>query len=192
MKNGSTLFSSIHTVVSRAIMTAGLVSGLCLTPLFAQQLLISNGAFLNNGTGTITVNGNIVNNGSFTNTGAGIINLAGDWQNNGSYTSASETVSFLGTAAQNITGSSATTFNNLTLDNIYGLSLSGNSNAGIEGQLTLVNGRCSLGSKNLILGTDATISIASPSVATMIVPDGTGKLIKDFGTSGVTTFFFPV
>jgi hypothetical protein len=75
----------------------------------------------------------------------------------------------------------------LTLDNSNGISLL--SNISINKALNLTNGLITLGSKNIILGFEATVT-GNPSVANMIIATGTGELRKVF--TGTGEFIFPV
>ncbi len=65
--------------------------------------------------------------------------------------------------------------------------------ATVNGTLNLVNGSISLGSHNLILNTSASIS-GTPSAGTMILAEGSGKLIKRIANAQSLpyTFVFPV
>ena len=83
---------------------------------------------------------------------SGTLNLAGDFTNNGSYTHNNGLANFNGTALQYITGTSATTFNNLTLNNTSGLRMDVNAN--VNSTLTLSNG-------NLMVYPGVTLNIVS-------------------------------
>ena len=89
------------------------------------------------------------------------ITLAGEgnvWVNNGSFTRGSGTVIFNGSGlGQTIGGSSATTFNNLTLNTPNGLSLSG-VEATVNGILTFTSGKITTGDNDFALGTSATVT----------------------------------
>jgi hypothetical protein len=118
-------------------------------------------------------------------------NVSGNFTNNGTFTPGTGTVNMNGSTAQSIGGSAATTFNNLTINNASGVALENSAN--VDGSLTLTNGRLSLGSNNLTLGTSATIS-GSPSASNMIVAASTGELRKRFSSavSNQPAFTFPV
>jgi CSLREA domain-containing protein len=66
------------------------------------------------------------------------INVSGNWTNNGTFTANNNTVNFNGAGAQVIGGSSATTFQNLTIANA-GSGVSLGQNANVNGVLTLTN-----------------------------------------------------
>ena len=136
--------------------------------------------------GTLTIaNGVVFSASSFTHT------VKGDFTNNGTLSASSSTFSFSGSSAQTIGGSSATTFNNLTINKTAnGVQLEGN---------TTVNGTLTITSKWLTQGlsynlTAGTISIAAAGVLHNV---GTGDLtigaggvtnngIIDFNSSGVS------
>jgi hypothetical protein len=118
-------------------------------------------------------------------------NVSGNFINNGTFTPGTGTVNMNGSTAQTIGGTSATTFNNLTINNAAGVSL--NRAVDVSGILTLTAGRLSLGSNNLTLGTSASIG-GSPSSSNMIVAASTGELRKRFtsGTTNPSPFTFPI
>ncbi|RYZ44287.1 MAG: hypothetical protein EOP49_27460, partial [Sphingobacteriales bacterium] len=66
-----------------------------------------------------------INQGTFNAGTATTMNVSGNWMNNGSYTQASARVVFNGTALQTISGSSLTTFHQVTVNNGAGINLSG-------------------------------------------------------------------
>ena len=94
------------------------------------SLTIDAGGSLTLGSNTLTLTGNLTNNGTLTTTGS--------------------TVSLEGTAAQTISGSSATTFNNLTLNNtsVTGITLSQDINIG--GFLNLTDGLLNTSSSDIL------------------------------------------
>ena len=97
------------------------------------------------------------------------------------------TVVFNGTSAQLLGGSLGTFFNNLTISNAAGLSLSQDEQ--INGDITLSEGLLSLGDYSLTLDT-STSALGSFDASTMIVADGAGQLCKLFDTDG--SFTYPI
>jgi predicted outer membrane repeat protein len=71
-------------------------------------------------------------------TSATTINVTGNWANNGTFTANANTVNFNGSGAQVIGGSSATTFNALTIANA-GSGVTLGQNASVNAVLTLTN-----------------------------------------------------
>ena len=118
------------------------------------------------------------------------LQVSGNLINNGTFNANTSTVTFNGTSAQNIGGSSPTTFNNLTINNSTGLTL--NNSIQVNGALTLTSGRITLGTNNLTLGLSSSIS-GTPSASNMIVPQSSGELRKILNASnGLNPFTFPV
>jgi hypothetical protein len=118
--------------------------------------------------------------------------LTGNFINNGIFTPSTGTVTMNGSSPQAIGGSTATTFNNLIINNTSG-GVTLDKDAIVNGTLTLTSGRFSLGINNLTLGTIASIS-GIPSASNMIVAASTGELRKRFSSavSNQPTFIFPI
>jgi hypothetical protein len=88
-------------------------------------------------------------------------------------------------------GTAPISMHNLTINTpAHQVTLS--ESAEVDGTLTLKNGRIILTDNDLSLNSSDTIAGSPFSSARMIVPDGTGKLIRNFGTTGQTSFLFPV
>lgn len=77
------------------------------------------------------------------------INLAGDWSNSGAFSAGTGTVTMNSNSAQSISGSSTTSFNNLTISNTSTTSLI-SSNANVNGAFVL-NGSFAVGSNTFVL-----------------------------------------
>jgi hypothetical protein len=99
------------------------------------------------------------------------------------------TIVFCGTTAQTISG--ANIINNLTVNNVAGLIIGGNTE--VNGALTLNNGLVTLGSYNLLMGPSATVS-GTTSATHMVVPTGSGQMQKQFtdGSGVARSFIYPV
>jgi fibronectin-binding autotransporter adhesin len=138
------------------------------------------------GTLTKTPAANITVNGDLTNGGGGFagstftITLLGDWTNNATYTSNTSTVLMDGTLAQIISGSTAPSFNNLTIDNTAGVSMS--AAVTTTGALSLTNGKLALGSNTL------TISGAISTTTTNSLTANGSSNITFNSTGGNATF----
>jgi hypothetical protein len=89
-------------------------------------------------------------------TAASTINVSGNWTNNGTFTANTGTVNFNGGSAQTISGSSTTTFNNLTINNSAGVSLS--ADIIINATLTLQAGALAIGSRTLTLNNAVSVT----------------------------------
>jgi predicted outer membrane repeat protein len=92
-------------------------------------------------------------------TAASTINVSGNWSNSGTFTANTGTVNFNGAAAQTMSGSSTTTFNNLTISNAAGVSLS--TNETVNSALTLTSGALSVGAQTLTLNGAASATSGS-------------------------------
>ena len=89
--------------------TINIASGYVVSP---EGLGNNSGTIINNG--TLIIAGGIINAGTVS--GDGDYYTGGDWANDGVFTPGESTVTFNGTDAQYIEGSSITTFNNLTIN----------------------------------------------------------------------------
>jgi len=128
--------------------------------------------------------------------------LTGNFINNGIFTQRNKSVSFIGTTAQSISGTTSTQFNNLLINNSStGITL--NSPISVTGGLTLTNGKITSSTLNTItLNTGATSTSGStasfvdgPMVkignTDFIFPLGNGsqwRRIKAFNLSGLETY----
>ena len=116
--------------------------------------------------------------------------LAGSWTNDGTFTASTSTIKFNGTAAENIGGTSASTFNNLDIDNT-GSGLTLGIGQTINGTLSLTHGKLFLSDYNLTLNTDNAIA-GTPNGSNYIEYTGTGKLVKNISAIMGTAYLFPV
>jgi hypothetical protein len=82
---------------------------------------------------------------------------------------------------------SSSVLNNLTINTAKIVQL--NADATVNGALTLTNGILSLGSSNLTLAASSTI-LGTPSITSMVAPEGMGELRKVF--TGTGSFTYPV
>jgi len=103
MKNNYVLQRPICATIFRSIMVAVFVLEILVSTVFGQQIILNTGAYLNNSGAAYIV----INNGAFV--------------NNGNYTKGAETVTFSGTAARAISGSSNTDLYNLSITNTGGI-----------------------------------------------------------------------
>jgi hypothetical protein len=106
-------------------------------------------------TGNFTIKGDLTINSSFDAQNRDI-NILGNWNNTGAeYTPGTGTVTFSGTASQQILSTSGETFYSLTINKTAG-SLSANNNVTVSNQLTMTSGNIDVGSNTLTIGTSAT------------------------------------
>ncbi|MFN3997632.1 T9SS type A sorting domain-containing protein [Algoriphagus sp.] len=110
-------------------------------PASIQSTTFNNLTF--SGTGAKTASGNLTANGTILisnnfNAGAFSHSLSGNWTNNGTFTTGNSLISFTGSAAQSISGTSPTAFQALTINNP--LSVGVNSPISVSTNLTLSNG----------------------------------------------------
>ncbi|HEX8096454.1 MAG TPA: hypothetical protein VF507_00400, partial [Pyrinomonadaceae bacterium] len=167
-----------------------------------------NNLTLNNGAGTtgfsgLTVLGLIeVKSGTFTSSSsyvnvqidggatlaasaASTINVTGTWTNNGTFTANDGTVNLNGTLAQTVGGTSATTFNNLTVNNAGGVTLGQTENVG--GTLTLTDGLITTGTNVLAIGGSGSVTRTSATSGYVI-----GNLKKTYSGLLTNSFVFHV
>jgi hypothetical protein len=176
--NGST-FTTTGSTLDFSGTAAQTIGGSASTTF--NNLTISNSTRVSMLIGE-TINGTLtVGSGAAYTTGAYGHSLKGNLLNNGStFDATGSTLTFNGTSAQTIGGSSATTFENLTLNNTNGLTI--NTNQSLSGILTLSNGLLNTGSNTLTV--DCSGSIANASAARYI----NGKLGMTFCSTGSKTF----
>ena len=142
------------------------------------------------GSSTKTLDGNVTVNGALA-IGSGTtldvsasnyaINVVGNWTNSGTFAPQSGTVTLQGSATQSMNGTSS--FNNLTINNSAGVTLS--SDETVNGVLTLTNGKITTGFRSLIIGTTGSVTGAN---ATKYV---FGRVQKNFAT-GAQSFTFDI
>lgn len=134
-----------------------------------------------------TIAGNLTIGSGVTASGAaGTINLAGNLLNSGALSLSAGTLVLNGSIAQTISGAGTSGFNNLTLNNGLGLSLSADADASVFGSLALTSGKITTGSRNLVLQSAATISGAGSGQYVF------GNLRRFVPTGSVNNFALPI
>ena len=124
----------------------------------------------------------IDNGATLTLTSASFLTVTGALQNNGTLAGPTgSTVTLSGASAQAITGTGATTFGNLTLDNTNGLTLT-NADITVNGTLNLTNGIVTTGSNTAVVGSSGSIANAGSSNYV------NGKLAQTFAAIGSKVF----
>jgi hypothetical protein len=101
-------------------------------------------------------NGCTFNASSYTHT------LKANFSNSGTFTASTSTMTFNGNTAEDIGGSTSTTFNNLTMNDSSGVTLSTNTTVG--GTLTFTGGNLTTGSNTLIINSTGSVSRTSGHV----------------------------
>lgn len=111
------------------------------------------------------------------------VNVGRHWVNNGTFTPGTQTVTFNGTVGQQISGTSTTTFNSLTISNSSASGLTLASPANMSGLLTLTNGK---------IFTTTTNILALSSVATATSGSSSSFVSGPMSKDGTANFIFPV
>ena len=181
--SGTANLSFYHFVIAK---TAG--TGLTFTGstnnVSTQNLTITSGNFIS--PATLTVNGNLaINAGNFTST-TGTLNLKGNFLNNSVFSHNNGSINFNGSGLQTISGSSATSFYQLQVNNASNVSLG--SNVTVTSSLILTSGKFNLGNYNLIIGSSATLS--GYTAARYFIATGTGVLKQNLPSG--SSRIFPV
>lgn len=111
-------------------------------------------------TNGLTINGNLSILGGTLRANNLPVIARGNWTNNGNFTPGTGTVTFNGTTAQTISGSAATSFHNLVMNNAAGLTQSG-VDINVGGTLTLTSGLITTGSSLLSIADNAAVTGAT-------------------------------
>lgn len=159
-----------------------------------NNLSVTNAAIKSLGGNLIVAGALTINSGSTLDASASnfALNIRGGFTNNGTFTARSGTVTFDGSAAQTIGGSTATPFFNLTINNAAGVGLG--SNATVNGALALQAGNFAVGANTLTLNGAATSSGGTfSSAATGTVnynqsSNGQAVLSGDYGNLTFSNF----
>jgi len=127
-----------------------------ITPMNIQGDFTTSGTANATAAEVLVISGNtLIDNGSSFSTGNFNHLLAGNFENNGTFTGTTGSViTFNGTTSQTILGTSTTSFDNLTIDNV--LNVTQTSNVNVNNVLLLNDGNLIVG--NATLGINGTIS----------------------------------
>ncbi|RLD66823.1 MAG: hypothetical protein DRI84_03975 [Bacteroidetes bacterium] len=131
--------------------------------------------------GNLDVNGDLTIESGSTLSQGGTVNVAGDWSNSGTFTQGTQTVTFDGASSQTISGSTTTTFYNMTVNNTGGITLSRTAN--VSNTLTLTSGIVNSTSTNPLVFTSAATAFSGGSSTSHI--DGPTQKV------GSGNFIFP-
>jgi len=137
-------------------------------------------------------NGFTLGSGTTFNAGSFTHSLFGNLENNGAtFNTSGSTFEFNGTTTQTIGGTTSSNFNNLTINNLSGVSLSA-VDATVNNTLTLTSGRLDITNKILTFSDGATAVAGTLNSTNMIIAEGGGEVRKNGTTSAEATFTFPV
>jgi hypothetical protein len=154
----------------------------CTAPVYNLTVNATNAPTAQLLTNGLTVKNDVTISGGTLNANSLNMNVGSHWTNNGAFTPGTGAVTFNGTANQNLTGSTATAFNNLMLNNSAGLTLSGSVNATVDGTLTLTSGVATTGSNKMIISSTGSVARTSGHIS--------GNLQKHVATgAGVSRTF---
>ncbi|MCX6245939.1 MAG: autotransporter-associated beta strand repeat-containing protein [Bacteroidetes bacterium] len=149
--NGAITLGSAGSIGTTSVTTGNITLGGGITGGF--DLTKVGAGTLSLGSSTATLGALTISAGTLVST-SGTMNVAGDFTNDGAFTHNSGTVNLNKSGStQSITGSSATTFNNLTISNSFGVTLGGSSlDETVTGTLNFSSGKITTGSNKLIVG----------------------------------------
>lgn len=132
--------------------------------------LTFSGTGAKSASGSLTINGNVLISNNF-NASTFLHTVAGNWTNNGTFTPNTGTITFNGLTAQTISGSSASPFQALTINNSAGVTV--NSPISVATTLTLSSGNFSTAG-NLTMVVESSILLTTPSASMTGAIQGTG------------------
>ncbi len=161
--------------------------------------LTLNGNFTMSGTCTATALAAINTAGSFTvgstntfSTGTFTHDIKGDFSNSGTFTATGSTITLTGTADQSIGGSTATTFNHLTVNKASGM-VTASTAFNVSGTLTLTSGNISAGANTVVITSTGSVSRTSGHVVGKLQKNvATGSNVSRTFEIGSTTNYLPV
>lgn len=148
-------------------------------------------------TGNVTVNGDFTNSstGSSFNASSYTLTAKGNFVNDATFTASTGTVSFEGTSAQTISGTTDPIFYNLTINNSSATGVTLGLNTSMTNQLVLTDGLLYTVSYTLTLGTNASNATvpAGSSTSYLVAYNNGGTIgyVKQFVNSNAT-YNFPI
>ncbi len=154
------------------------------TPVYNLTVNATNAPTAQLLTNDLTVKNDVTISGGTLNANSLNLNVGGHWTNDGTFTPGAGTVTFNGLANQNLTGSTATTFNILTMNNAAGLTLSGSVNTTVNGTLNLTSGVISTGANRVIIPASGSVTRTAGHIF--------GKLQKNVATGSNVTCNFEI
>lgn len=182
--DGTSTVSGSSTTSFNGVGISGTLTGHATTMNVAGNFA-SNGTYTHN-SGTVVFNGTTIVGGASTTTFNNItisgtltghatnMNLVGNWVNDGTFNNNAGTVTFNSTLGpQTLSGTSATTFEGLTIDNLAGVSISSGTYT-LDGALTISNGTFNT------FGNSFTMTSAAGKTAYIAEITGTGAIAGNF------------
>ncbi len=187
-----TTFTTTNGSGSKVVYNGAAAQFIAPSPNY-QNLVLNNPIGVTVLGTTSVVNGNLTISAGTLSGGTGTMTVDGNWINNSTFNGATGTIVLAGTAAQSITGSSSTTFNNLTLNKSTIPDVNIQDNTSVSGTLALNYGVMILGDKNITITPTGTISGTYSNTA-MIQSSGSpgpsGELIvQATSVSGLQTTY---
>jgi hypothetical protein len=185
--NGTTTVSGASTTSFNNVTITGTLTGHAATMNVVGNWV--NGGTYTHNSGTIVFNGTTTVSGASITTFKNVtitgtltahvtnMNLQGNYINNGTFNNNSSKVTFNGTTVQTISGTSATTFENLTINNTAGAGTGVSISSGsytLDGGLTMSNGTLSTG------GNSFTMTSTAGKTAYIAQITGTGAITGNF------------
>ncbi len=165
------------------LITIVLLAGLCSK----AQNLVNQGVIRINPGSVVVINGNFRNESSGSLNNSGNIIVTGNWTNNATsgnlLQGTNGTVSFNGISVQSVGGTTRTWFTNINLNNNITL----NNLNSVSGALVFAGKKITLGSHNLFMLSGSTIT--GHGVSAYVVATGSGQLFRQVAASNVE---FPV
>jgi hypothetical protein len=164
---------------------AGVAQTVSSTPNYHNLTVSSSGTKTLGG--ATNANGNLtIGTGTTLDVSASNYNVVvkGNWSNSGTFTARSGPVTLGGLNTQAISGTATTSFFNLTVNNVNGVTLSNSPT--INGTLTLTSGKITTGTNTLIIAAGGSISGASNSSYV------NGNLQKAFNSGAGQSFTFTI
>jgi len=163
----------------------------------ATPLTIDGNLTITKGTGALTVSqttntidllGNFTSNGilSFS---TGNFNIGGNYTNNGTFTAGTGTVTFDGTAAQSLAGSSVTTFHLLTINNSTASTITLGNNVIVGSTFTITKGTFDVSASNYSVSVAGGFLNSSGFNARAGTVTMNGAAAQSFGGTATTTFY---
>jgi hypothetical protein len=161
------------------------------TPVYGNVVLASTAAVTKTPAGALDINGNLtINAGNTLSAGAATHTLAGNFTNNGTYTASTGTMTFDGTSPATLGGTSATTFNNMTV-NKPGTTLTLSTSPTVNNTLTLTAGTVVTGSNKISLAAAGTVAGVGATSSAGASNHVRGNFEKAFNGANLS-FTYPV